>query len=261
MVTKELIEYVEKCRKLGYSDSQIRANLRKSGWSQPDILEAMFKYTKPVKKSLGGKIYFIASIFFALLVAGVILLVIKDLERTEAETAELKRNIPPANVEQTQQPAQGQTEKIYRNLDLGFEIAYPDDIFVLDFDHATLIHKLKNFHKYSLKDGTDLGLAEDIKIVFKKDSRECDEAENTMEDIAEPFMVGDLRGLKYETGAEGEGMVLYCLRNDNGENIFTIARYFLSEAWSTDLVKQPDFIPSQKQQEIFDGILKTFKLL
>jgi hypothetical protein len=151
--------------------------------------------------------------------------------------------------------------KTYKNDTLDFEVTYPGDIFVLDSGSATLTHTLKNFHKYSLKDGADLGLAEDMKIVFKKDISECDNADNAMEELAEPFMSGSLKGLKYETGAEGEGMVLYCFRSDVGENIFLIARYFLSEAWSTELLKQADFIFSQKQTEIFDNILASFKLI
>jgi hypothetical protein len=259
MVSKELIDYIEECRKLGHSDSKIRNILLKEGWSQADVLEAMFKYTKPVKKSSKSAMFvaglIIAGMLIALMIGGTIFM-LDDIEKISTGVAELTREIPSSSQNQNKD-----ANETYKNDTLGFEVKYPSDIFKLDAANATLTHTLKNFHKYSLKDGSDLGLAEDIKIVFKRDISECDNADNTIEEIAEPFVSGDLKGLKYEMGAEGEGVVFYCFRSDEGENIFLIARYFLSEAWSTELPKQADFIPLQKQAEIFDNILASFKLI
>ena len=256
MVSKELIDYVEECRKLGHSDSQIRSTLRKEGWGEADVLEAMFKYTKPKKKTPKG-LFFVGLIMTGLLIAGMIggvIFMLNDIEKTSTEITDLTNNIRKSNQNKD-------TNETYRNVNLGFEVKYPSDIFKLDAANATLTHTLKNFHKYSLRDGEDLGLAEDIKIVFKKDISECDNADNTVEEIAEPFVSGSLRGLKYEIGAEGEGVIFYCFRDDAGENIFMIARYFLSEVWSTELPGQADFIPLEKQAEIFDNVLASFKLL
>lgn len=261
MANKELIDYIEECRKLGHSDSRIRSALLKEGWSEADVLEAMFKYTKPVKKSSKSGLFIVGLVISLLLIAatiGGILFMLNDMEKISSEIADLTSNIQSLSQGKNIDKDAGE---IYRNTDLGFETRYPSDIFVLDPINATLTHTLKNFHKYSLKDGADLGLAEDIKIVFKRDTNECDNADSTIEEIAEPFVSGSLRGLKYEMGAEGEGVVFYCFRDDAGENIFLIARYFLNEAWSTELEKQEDFIPSLKQAEIFEDILNNFKLL
>lgn len=258
MVSKELIDYIEECRKLGHSDSQIRSTLRKEKWGDADILEAMFKYTKPRKKTPKG-LFFVGLIVTGLLIIlmiGGIIFMLNDIENISAGVAELTKDTPASGQNQNKD-----VNETYRNDAFGFEAKYPSDIFVLNATNMTLTHTLKNFHKYSLKDGADLGLAEDIKIVFKKDISECDNADNTIEEIAEPFVSGSLKGLKYEMGAEGEGVVFYCFRSDEGENIFMIARYFLSEAWSTELPKQADFIPLQKQAEIFDNVLAGFKLI
>ena len=260
MVSKELIEYIEECRKLGHSDSQIRSTLRKEGWGEADVLEAMFKYTKPIKKHTKRGLFIVGLVVVGLLITGMIggvIFMLNDLEKTSAEIANLTSSIRTSS----QNEETKDVNEIIRNINLGFEAEYPSDILKLDATNAILTHTLKNFHKYSLKDGTDLGFAEDIKIVFKKDINECDNADNTTEELGEPFVSGNLKGLKYETGAEGEGVVLYCFRSDAGENIFVIARYFLSEAWSTELPKQADFIPSQKQAGIFNTILASFKLI
>ncbi|MDP2934408.1 MAG: hypothetical protein Q8N59_01390 [bacterium] len=255
MVNKELINYIQECRKLGHSDSQIRNTLLKEGWSQANVLEAMFKYAKSKKTPRGlflvGLI--VSGLLIALMIVGIIFM-LNDIEKISAGVAELTNDVRTSTQDKD-------VNETCRNDTLGFEIEYPRDIFKLDAVNTTLTHTLKNFHKYSLKDGADLGLAEDIKIVFKKDISECDNANNTIEEIAEPFVSGNLRGLKYEMGAEGEGAILYCFRDDTGENIFMIVRYFLSEVWSTELPKQADFIPSQKQVEIFDNILASFKLI
>ena len=149
----------------------------------------------------------------------------------------------------------------YRNEGYGFEIRYPGDIFQLDEKGATLSHTLRSFHKYSSKDGSDLGLAEDITIVFRKEIDECEDMEKSLKDIALPFKSGDIKGLEYETGAEGEGVVYYCVRDDENKNIFLIERWFLSEAYAIELQKQDDYLSSRKQEEVFNQILSTFKFI
>ncbi len=263
MVTKELIEYVKKCREIGYSDSQIRSVLRKEGWSETDVLEAMFRYAPPKKKkSWQGKLYLFITILLSLTTVFVTLLAYKDFEKTTNEitelTTEIRRASESINTKETQK---GEINAVYRDNNLGFEVVYPSNIFVWNANNFSLVHALKNFHKYSLKDGSDLGPAKDIEVIFSKDVQECIDAENNLEEIAEPFVVGEIRGLKYEMGTGGEGTILYCLRNDSGENIFLIKRNYLSEAWSSELVKQEDFIPLSAQEKIFNKILESFKLI
>jgi len=252
MVNKELIDYIEQCRKLGQSDSQIRNSLLKEGWTEADILEAMFKYTKP--KNPRNKIFIFGFILAGLLVIltiGGAIFMLNDIQNTSAEIANLTRDI------HTKQ--EKDVNETYRNETLGFEVKYPTDVFTLDAANATLTHTLKTFHKFSLKDGSDLGLAQDIKIVFKKDISECDNADSVLAGSGTVFQAGELSGLKYEMGAEGEGIVLYCARDSQGKNIFVVERYFLSEAWSTDLPNQADFIPSAQQEQIVNQVLNSFR--
>lgn len=260
MVNKELIGYVEQCRKLGQSDSQIMANLKKEGWGEADILEAMFKYSKPKRKTPKG--LFLAGLIIVgiliILMIGGILFMLNDIEKISSGVEELKKS---ASVSNQNTGNVQETEKTYKDTFLGFEVTYPENILTLDSEKATLAHTMKNFHKYSPKDGADLGLAENMKIVFKKNTEECNNADNNIEEDGEAFVSGVLKGLKYEMGAEGEGEIIYCFRDDEGNNIFMISRYFLSEAWSSEISKQPDFISLQKQAEIFEKILASFKLI
>src|SRR3989344_2210719 len=103
--------------------------------------------------------------------------------------------------------------KTYKNDRYGFEVEYPENIFKLDKNTNTLSHRLNNFHKYSAKDSSDLGLANDISIVFKREN----------------------------------------------DNVFLIERWFLNASYSTDLLKQADYIDGGKQEEIFNRIISTFK--
>ena len=152
--------------------------------------------------------------------------------------------------------------KIYRNDQYGFEVDYPANIFQLDKNTNTLSHTLNNFHKYSAKDGSDLGLANDISIVFKKENdKGCNWLETGLglKSIGVAFEFKNIKGVKYETGAGGEGVVYYCVKNKDNQNVFLIERWFLNASYSTDLPKQGDYIDSGKQEEIFNRILSTFK--
>ena len=152
--------------------------------------------------------------------------------------------------------------KIYKNDQYGFELKYPENIFKLDKNTNTLSHMLNNFHKYSAKDGSDLGLASDISIVFKKENdKGCNWLETGLglKSIGVAFEFKNIKGVKYETGAEGEGVVYYCVKNKDNQNVFLIERWFLNASYSTDLLKQSDYIDGGKQEEIFNQVLSTFK--
>lgn len=150
--------------------------------------------------------------------------------------------------------------KTYRNEELEFEVKYPENIFQLDKNTNTLSHTLKNFHEFSL-DGSDLGLAKDMSIVFKGGGKECDrlEADPELSSIIGPFKSKYIEGVEYDAVFEGEGVVYYCVKNTNNQNIFLIERWFLSAYYSPDLSKQNDYIGSEKQEKIFNRILSTFK--
>ena len=152
--------------------------------------------------------------------------------------------------------------KTYQNDQYGFELKYPENIFKLDKNTNTLSHTLNNFNNYSAKDGSDLGLANDISIVFKKENdKGCNWLETGLglKSIGVAFEFKNIKGVKYETGAEGEGVEYYCVKNKDNQNVFLIERWFLNISYSTDLLKQADYIDGGKQEEIFNRIISTFK--
>lgn len=153
--------------------------------------------------------------------------------------------------------------KTYTNSQYGFEIKYPASVFVFDEVNLTLVHKLKNFHSYSMKDGSDLGLATDISLAFKPGSATCDYLENVLkiQSLGVLFTIGNIRGISYEMGAEGEGIVDYCIKNEQGSNIFAVERKFLSESYSINLIKQSDYIPSVEQTKLSNQVLSSFKFI
>ena len=148
----------------------------------------------------------------------------------------------------------------FRDENNSYELKYPADIFEVVATN-TIQHKLKTFHRYSEKDGSDLGLASDMTISFAKGDSECKTIEPLLKEIAVPFKFPSIKGLKYETGAEGEGAIYYCIKNDENKTIFLIKRLFLHETYSANLPKQLDFISGQKQENITNQILSTFKFL
>ncbi|MEK6886195.1 MAG: GerMN domain-containing protein [Nanoarchaeota archaeon] len=151
--------------------------------------------------------------------------------------------------------------KTYTNSQYGFEVKYPTSVFMFDEVNLTLVHKLKNFHSYSAKDGSDLGLATDISLTFKPGPVTCDYLENTLkiQSLGVQFTLGNIKGVSYEMGAEGEGIVDYCIKNNENKNIFAIERKFLNESYGTELSKQSDYIPSVEQVKLAEQILSTFK--
>jgi hypothetical protein len=155
--------------------------------------------------------------------------------------------------------------RLYQNDELGFTVRYPADIFTLDKARAKLSHTLANFHLYSEADGSDLGPASDISIAFTRDVASCENYEKSLSEggsdlrsIAEPFDFGAVHGLAYRLGAEGRGIVYYCVKDTEGKNVFLITREFLDEAYSTELPSQPDYISTVDQEKIFSEVAKSF---
>jgi len=137
-----------------------------------------------------------------------------------------------------------------------FQVAYPSDIFAIDKNLNKIYHQLKTFHKKSFKDGSDLGPAQDMVIIFKKTVQQCNDMEKVLKPLSQPFVIGKQKGLKYEMGAEGEGIIYYCLQNNENKNIFLVERYFLNEGYG-NIAKEADFLSSKQQEEVFNKILET----
>jgi len=154
--------------------------------------------------------------------------------------------------------------KTYRNEEFGFGFEYPASIFELDINNNTIFHELDNFQLRSAKDGSIVGPARDISFTFRDDVSRCSELKKTFEEFGnggEAFQISNIVGTKYRTGAEGEGVVYYCVEDEGGNTIFLIERGYLDNSYSSFIVEQPDFILSEKQDQLSDKILSTFKFI
>jgi len=149
----------------------------------------------------------------------------------------------------------------YQNETLGFSVRYPSPLLTLNLQEASLAHTLKNYNLKSEKDGSDLGPASDIKITFTKDTSWCNVQGKDLASEAKAFKFGSISGQQYETGAEGMGVVYYCITDSKQRPIFLIERSYLHEAYGTILSQQPDFLTDAKQVELFSQVMATFTLL
>lgn len=150
--------------------------------------------------------------------------------------------------------------QLYIDNELGFEVSYPSNIFVLDRVNKVLYHKLANAHIYSEKDGSDLGLATDVSLKFGRDITSCQRfVDLKLDSISKPFNYKNISGKVYEMGAEGQGIFTYCVTNGN-QNIFTIERPYLA-SFSTNIANDPTYIPLDQQAKLAEQVLNTFRFL
>lgn len=185
----------------------------------------------------------------------------------EADETSFTTTPPPAQPSAPSQPSEQVTPpannpssgwQVYTNNQLGFQVSYPADKLVLDSANAKLYRKLEREHMYSLKDGSDLGLATNMSIQFSNELINCNRL-RSLGSLSEPFAINQISGQKYEAGAEGEGHFVYCIENTSGQVIFEIEQRYLSAAYGLDIANDPKFISLAEQKTITENVLKTFK--
>lgn len=153
----------------------------------------------------------------------------------------------------------------------GFEVSYPINLVALSSDRKNLEHVVQGTLIYNEKgDPSDEGSPmKDFTLTFYsennnlKDYNSCAYYEKTLKQFGEKggttFQFKNISGIRYESGAEGIGDFRYCVKNENGENIFVIRRGFVKESYSLDLKNHPSYLSSEKQESLAREILSTFK--
>ncbi len=188
----------------------------------------------------------------------------EEMKQTRQRVLELESQLKEIQTAQQSQKEEGlqipaiKDWKTYSNEELGFSIMYPDNVFLLDEETKTLYHELKNFHLISEEDGSQGNLAKDIEIVFDQEvEQDCSYFEKNMASEGVEFDLQIIKGIKYDTGAEGRGVVSYCIKDDEDKNIFLIRRFYINDLYSIDLQAQLDYINFNIQDQLFDLMLQT----
>jgi len=189
--------------------------------------------------------------------------------RSQERIAELESQLQ--QIQKSQESQQNQEDqfqlpaikdwKTYSNEEMGFSIMYPDNVFLLDEEKNTLYHELKNFHLINEKDGSSTELAKDIEISFdQKVEQDCSYFEKNLGNDGIEFNFQIIKGVKYDIGAEGRGVVSYCIKDNNNKYIMLIRRFYINEFYSSDLQNQKDYISGDIQSQLFDLMLQTMSI-
>lgn len=131
-----------------------------------------------------------------------------------------------------------------------FKVAYPSDIFFIDRNLGKIYHQLA---------GTTSQKTMDMVITFQRTGQQCNDMDNMLKPIAKEFKLGKYSGTQYEMADEGKGIVYYCIKDSNKNNIFMIERYYLNESWG-NIANEPDFIKTPQQIELFNKVVETLTI-
>lgn len=185
---------------------------------------------------------------------------IADLETQLAQFQQAQQSQTQDQQNKLQVPAM-QDWKTYSNKDLGVDMMYPDTLFAISEDSSELYHQMQNFRLKSDKDGVEGDLAKDIQISFdQKSDQDCKYLAKNMKDSGVAFNLQTIKGVKYDAGVEGKGVVSYCIQDNKGKDVMMIKRSYIAETYSQDLAKETDYINSTAQAQLFDLMLQTVKI-
>jgi spore germination protein GerM len=148
----------------------------------------------------------------------------------------------------------------YNDNEASFEVAYPDSLLSLEESANLLYHEVSSVEDTSFATGASEGLIRDLTIRFTNETNECRQYRDELIGEAEEFRYQLISGRSYTLGAEGEGVIYYCVENRDGEQIFQIERGFVTEAYNSQLSEDPEFLSFNDQNKLFDSVMETFKL-
>ncbi len=219
-------------------------------------------------------LFSIAIIATALIVGGIVyfgqqnILISKEEESRQAKQRITELETQLAQFQQAQQNQQSKLQvpavqdwKTYSNETIGMDIMYPDTLFKIDEENDELYHQMQAFKLKSLEDGTEGELAKDMQISLNQEvEQDCEYLAENVKSTGVEFVFQNIKGIKYDVGAEGSGVVTYCIQDNKGKDIALIRRFYINETYAAELATQNDYINSQAQGQLFDLMLQTVKI-
>ncbi len=219
-------------------------------------------------------LFSVAIIATALIVGGIVyfgqqnILSQKEEEAKIAKQRVIELEAQLTQFQQAQTAQQGKLQvppiqdwKTYSNEDLSMDIMYPDTLFKVDTENNELYHQMQAFKLKNTEDSADSEFAKDMQISFSQETdQNCDYLKENMGDIGTEFVFQNVKGVKYDVGAEGRGVVTYCIKDNKAKDIAIIRRFYINETYSPELTQQADYINSQAQGQLFDLMLQTVKI-
>ena len=224
--------------------------------------------------------YIIIVLVLAVIIGGGILGWIKTQESAPAELLEIKK---PEKVED-----ETANWKSYRNEEYGFEIKYPDDLLTLSEKEKKIIltHSIPYEHPDpcdfkgnapSLKKLTDFEVSVEVINKSLRETVIANESDYLVSKFLldnklkispgfiDEFSIGSLKGYRISKGVEGCGTYTYYFPLDS-KNTLLIRRSWVAEfnpinADYKKYLKLPGIIPPDKEENLFNQILSTFRFL
>ena len=166
--------------------------------------------------------------------------------------------------------------KIYINEEQGYEIKYPADLLeqsefscripISEGEVVVGSHAIRFFHElpfeyYDLKGDFHSSLT-DISVgicIVEGDYRDFASYYGDY-GLQNPIIIAGRTGFKIEMGAEGEGAEVYYLEKEGGIAL-EITFLFHTPFFDLRLEDQKEYIPFEKQKQIFEQMLSSFRFL
>ncbi len=166
--------------------------------------------------------------------------------------------------------------KTYTNEEQGYEIKYPADLLeqsefscripISEKEVVVGSHAVRFFHEfpfdyYDLKGDSHSSLT-DISVGICIVEGDYKDFAGYYGDygLGNPVTIAGRKGFKIEMGAEGEGAEVYYLEKEEGI-ASEIAFFFHPPFFDSRLADQKEYIPFEKQKQIFAQMLSSFRFL